>query len=76
MAYAWWQHTDMYLSQIGVRCGEICAHTIESKLRGVIGAAEMGQPEPAHTISAPGIQDCLTSLIIGKVTCGTQDAML
>ncbi len=66
----------MYLSQVRIGCCEICAHTIESEFGGVIGAAEMGQPEPAHTISTPGVQDGLTSLVIGKMTRGAQNAVL
>lgn len=75
-AHTGWQHTDMYLSKVRVRCGEIVLHTIKGKFGRIIGTAEMSKPEPAHTIGAPGTQDCFTGLVVGKVTGGAQDTLL
>ena len=66
----------MDLGQVSVGVGEVGEHALEGEFGGVVGAAEVGEPEPAHTVGAPGLQYSFCCLIVGEVAGGAEDALL
>ncbi len=54
---------------------KIGEHTLQGNFRSVVGTAEVGEPEPAHTVGTPGAQNGVGGLIIGEVAGGTEDTL-
>ena len=48
------RNADVYLREIGSSLFKALDHTLQGKSWRIVRAAEVGKPEPAHTIGAPG----------------------
>ena len=75
-SWAGGEDSDMDLGEVGMGVGEVGEHALEGEFGGVVGAAEVGEPEPAHAIGAPGLQYGFCCLIVGEVAGGAEDALL
>src|SRR5438552_13865981 len=65
----------MKLRQIRACRLQTCTYTLEGKRWRIIGAAEMRQPQPAHTIRTPRVQNGIGCLIVREVSLGTEDTL-
>lgn len=70
------KHGDVGLREAGSGGGDALAQVVEGEFGGVVGAAEVREPEPAHAVGTPGVQDGVRRLVIGEVADGTEDALL
>src|SRR5690349_3283504 len=70
------QRRDMDLREIGPGLTQAFPHAGESELWCVVGAAQVGQPEPAQPIATPGTQNSLGGLGIGEMSGWTENALL
>ena len=66
----------MCLCGIGSSLAHVCAQGIQCQARGVIGAAQVREPDPAHGIASPGAQEGLRRLVVGEMTSRTENALL
>lgn len=66
----------MNLGEVGMGSFEVCKHAVQGNFGRVVGAAEMGEPEPAHAIGTPRANDGLGGLIVGEMAVGAEDALL
>ncbi len=66
----------MGLREVRPGGGDALAKVVEGESGRVVGAAEMREPEPAHAIGTPGLQDGVRRLVVGEVAGGTEDALL
>ena len=66
----------MNLGEVGVGVGEVGEHALEGEFGGIIGAAEVGEPEPTYAVGAPGLQYSFCRLIVGEVAGGAEDTLL
>ncbi len=66
----------MGLREAGPSCNNALAKMVEGKSGRVVGTAEMREPEPAHAIGTPGLQDGVRRLVVREVAGGTEDALL
>lgn len=65
----------MHLGKAGSCRHQARTHAVQGQLWRVVGFAEVGQPEPANAVAAPGAEDGVGGLVVGEVTGGTENAL-